>query len=374
MPRVESFAAAIALLDKYPWFRLYPMEVHPEFEAAVRHAVRERASLRERAEWQARLRERQKPAVFAKQPDQAIDSYAVGAFVEMSGKQDWGPGKIVEIVENKLHILFRDRRDGEGRTPSIFLRTAPALHLAKVQSDPVLDNLPPLLGQAGRLQLPKARLTFEEAKDRFLRHFPGGFENERYLKQERAYKVAANLKFRDQLSLDRVGKILAADDASSTKLFTSPASSIISSVGLVSPIESAAFRDAMRDKAAARVFYEALFNLLREREPGGKEFDAYVDAPEQLPAKRARVATWPNATVPLYIAQPERFLFLKPEVSKAAAESLAFDMHYQPRVNWATYSAFLEMGSIYLDLLRPIGARDLIDVQTFIFVVGGGYD
>lgn len=372
-PRVHSFDAAIALLDKYPWFRLCLMEVHPEFAAAVRHEVRKRASLSELAQWQEELL-RQSFSMFSGRLNQAADGYAVGALVQMSSRQDWGPGKIVDIVDNKLHIIFRDRRDGEGGRPTILLRTAPALHLAGVQSDPLLDNLPPLVGRPGSLQLPKARLTFKEAWEKFLHHFPGGFENAHYLKEERAYKVAANRRFQEEIGLKRAREAFAAQDAAQTDAVISLAASITTSVRLVAPFESAAFHDALRDKAAARIFYEAFFNLLNSPEFGGREFDAYVGALEQLPAKRGRVATWPNATVPLYIAQPERFLFLKPEVSKAAAEMLAFDLRYESRVNWATYSAFLEMGNVYLNLLRPLGARDLIDVQTFIFVVGGGYD
>jgi hypothetical protein len=36
---VGSWSAALALLDKYPWHRLYPLEVHPEFRGRVMQAV-----------------------------------------------------------------------------------------------------------------------------------------------------------------------------------------------------------------------------------------------------------------------------------------------------------------------------------------------
>ena len=32
------------------------------------------------------------------------------------------------------------------------------------------------------------------------------------------------------------------------------------------------------------------------------------------------------------------------------------------------------MGAVYLDLLKPMGARDYLDVQSFIYVSCGGYD
>lgn len=39
---VDSFEAALALIDRYPWHILVPMEVHPDFRLAVWLAVEER--------------------------------------------------------------------------------------------------------------------------------------------------------------------------------------------------------------------------------------------------------------------------------------------------------------------------------------------
>jgi NAD-dependent deacetylase len=52
---VHSFREALALLDRYPWFRLIPLEVHHEYLDAVVHAVRERGGPREAARWLLRL-------------------------------------------------------------------------------------------------------------------------------------------------------------------------------------------------------------------------------------------------------------------------------------------------------------------------------
>jgi hypothetical protein len=41
-PVVDSWAAAVALLDQYPWQRLSPLMVHPEFSERIWSAVRER--------------------------------------------------------------------------------------------------------------------------------------------------------------------------------------------------------------------------------------------------------------------------------------------------------------------------------------------
>jgi hypothetical protein len=39
---VDSWEAALRLLDRYPWQTLYPLKVHPEFRARVWIALKER--------------------------------------------------------------------------------------------------------------------------------------------------------------------------------------------------------------------------------------------------------------------------------------------------------------------------------------------
>jgi hypothetical protein len=43
----------------------------------------------------------------------------------------------------------------------------------------------------------------------------------------------------------------------------------------------------------------------------------------------------------------------------------------RPQLNWLTYAKLLEMSGQLLEALRPYGARDFIDVQSFIWMVGG---
>ena len=39
---VDSWKAALKILDQYPWFRLYPIRIHPEFRQKIWVAVQER--------------------------------------------------------------------------------------------------------------------------------------------------------------------------------------------------------------------------------------------------------------------------------------------------------------------------------------------
>ena len=152
------------------------------------------------------------------------------------------------------------------------------------------------------------------------------------------------------------------------------AQKVLSGLNLLSPYESAAFHDAMREQSALRSFFTTLLLVLDADPLTAGIFDEYVNAVSALPAARSRVATWPVATLFPYLAAPSRYMFLKPEVTKIAADSLGFDLKYDPLPNWNTYEALQRMGAIYLGLLRPFGARDFVDVQSFIWVTCGGYD
>jgi len=65
-------------------------------------------------------------------------------------------------------------------------------------------------------------------------------------------------------------------------------------------------------------------------------------------------------------------MFLKPEVSKECADRLAFNLNYTPTLNWLTYQKLLEMSKLLMEHLRPLGAREMIDVQSFMWVIGQG--
>jgi hypothetical protein len=58
-----------------------------------------------------------------------------------------------------------------------------------------------------------------------------------------------------------------------------------------------------------------------------------------------------------------------PKSLSAEGERLHVDLRYDSRPNWTTYERLLRMSQILLDRLRPLGARDWIDVQSFIYVV-----
>ena len=76
-----------------------------------------------------------------------------------------------------------------------------------------------------------------------------------------------------------------------------------------------------------------------------------------------------------FIAQPEQHIFLKPNVSRAAARAYGFDFQYQSRPNWQTYASFLAFADAVRADLTDLKPRDMIDIQSFMWVQGSSeYD
>ncbi len=295
-------------------------------------------------------------------------AYREGMLVENTACPKWGPGKIVHISGNKMYVIFRDLEEESAR---VFPIDSPVLRLASVQSDPILDNLPPLIEKKGQWVLPAKRYTLESLRRIFLHEFPAGFSDANYLSKERAYKLDAHVKFQQALGLEQMRELV---QAGKTKELVAKALKVVKKINIISRFEKAALSDAMKDETAARSLFGALLEVLDAPSVTEQSFVRYLDTVCSLPAERGRVASWPVATVLLYLISPDRYMFLKPQVTKSAAESLGFDLKYDATPNWTTYEALLRMGNIYLEMLRPMGARDFVDVQSFIYVSCGGYE
>jgi hypothetical protein len=136
-------------------------------------------------------------------------TFTKGMLVTNSGASDWGPGKIVHVSDDNLHIVFRDLEENMAR---VFRADAPALRIAESLSDPILDNLPPLDEKNGRWVLGTRRLTLESVKRRFWHEFPAGIADPAYMERERNYKLAAHLKFQQLLGIIEIRGLLSRGD------------------------------------------------------------------------------------------------------------------------------------------------------------------
>ena len=202
---------------------------------------------------------------------------------------------------------------------------------------------------------------------KFLRFFPGGFTDETYVDWERDYKWAAHLRWREQLSRDELAKLIGAGDFAAV---AERAVRIESRTNLLFSFEKMALRDAVRSGPGARAFAEGLYDLLHGPGTPGDRFERWVDLLAALPRRQTRVLTWPLATVFGFIAEPRRHFFLKPRVTQLAFDEYGLEFAYVSRPSWQTYSHLLSLARRVAADLADLEPRDMIDIQSFLWVQG----
>jgi hypothetical protein len=143
-----------------------------------------------------------------------------------------------------------------------------------------------------------------------------------------------------------------------------------SRTNLLFSFEKMALRDAVRTEDGARIFAGALQDWLHLRKRGEAAFTNFVEAMDRLPRKQTRVLTWPLVTVFGFLAKPLQHIYLKPQVTKAAAAAYGRPFHYSSRPNWETYADLLAFAAEVKEDLADLKPRDMIDVQSFLWVMG----
>ena len=204
-------------------------------------------------------------------------------------------------------------------------------------------------------------------RKKFLRFFPGGFRDETYIDWERGYKWTAHQQWQEQLSQAEMKRLIGAKDYAEV---AARAVRIESRTNLLFSFEKMALRDAVRSTAGARMFAEGLHDLVHGSGPAEKQFGAWIDVVGALPRKQTRVLTWPLVTVFGFIAQPDSHFFLKPMVTRRAFEEYGIDFRYTSRPSVETYAHLLELAAKVKRDLRDTKPRDMIDIQSFLWVQG----
>ncbi|HUO93814.1 MAG TPA: hypothetical protein VMU22_12870 [Rhizomicrobium sp.] len=197
--------------------------------------------------------------------------------------------------------------------------------------------------------------------------FPGGFRDETYLAWERDYKWEAHREWEADLNAKTFRKALEEERYLD---IAARAVRIESGRSLLFSFEKMALRDAVRETHGARLFAEGLFAFLHGKEPLEARFDAWCETVAALPRKQTRVLTWPLATVFGFIAQPRVHIFLKPNTIKDAARVLGLSFDYQSRPNGRAYAAYLALAKRVRSEIRDMRPRDMIDIQSFLWVQG----
>jgi hypothetical protein len=225
----------------------------------------------------------------------------------------------------------------------------------------------PTKGGVGKARAREISASAMRCRRKFLRFFPDGFQDETYVAWERDYKWTAHQQWLEVLDRGRFRTLLTKGEFAE---IAGHAVKIESRTNLLFSFEKMALRDAVKSTEGAQLFAEGLFNFLHGSGTPQRKFEKWVEIVAALPRKQTRVLTWPLLTVWGFIAQPETHIFLKPNVTRIAAREYGFDFHYQSRPTWQTYESLLEFAEQVRGDVKDLKPRDLIDIQSFIWVQG----
>jgi hypothetical protein len=214
---------------------------------------------------------------------------------------------------------------------------------------------------------PQRRTAALRCRRKFLRFFPKGFRDETYIDWERDYKFRAHERWTELLGPTIYRRLLSRGEYQEA---AKRAVQIESRTNLLFSFEKMALRDAVRSPAGARAFAEGLYAFLYGGGADQRVFESWCGVLAQLPRRQTRVLTWPLATVFGFLAQPGRHLFLKPNVTRIAARAYEYDFSYVSRPGWDTYASLLEFAERIRRDLYDLRPRDMIDLQSFIWVQG----
>ncbi len=210
-------------------------------------------------------------------------------------------------------------------------------------------------------------MSARRARRTFLDYFPGGFRDESYLAWERDYKWEAARAW--DAALDRASFRRLRREGRHAEI-AATAVRIESRTNLLFSFEKMALRDAVASQEGAEAFADGLYDWLWGPGSEEKRFEQWCDVVAGLPRRQTRVATWPVLTVFGFLARPRVHVFLKPNVTRVAAEAYGHDLPYSSRPGWDTYGALLAFAKQVKRDLAHLKPRDMIDVQSFLWVLG----
>jgi len=273
-----------------------------------------------------------------------------GDFVINQMAPDWGRGKILEKLGDNYRIFFED--EGEKTVSPV----------AKLEKIEIEDENPILEHANAETDFSKYR-TPKDLEANFLELFPGGFEDPEYIDGERNYKVAASTFAKEVLSAKRIISLL---EQKNFEEISKLAKKVVNKTNLVFPNEIMSFSAGLTAKPEnEKIFSEAFFYHLYSKDSLKERFMTFVKALNQLDA-----AKWTTASYFLHLTYPENSPFMKPVVTKKAAEAFGYPLDYTTNIQWDTYNRLIEFSKFIgkkisaHPLLKP---KDMIDIQGFMW-------
>ncbi|MCP4321750.1 MAG: DUF3553 domain-containing protein [Psychromonas sp.] len=276
--------------------------------------------------------------------------YKKGERVRHPKLADWGLGEVLADSGNdSVKVFFV----GVGEK-FLSLKYVQPVHVSSENAHhPVLDNL--------KVQKCTSKFKYqslEQSVDCFLTRFPDGFYGELFKKEvgkgkEKAHKQAEELLNEDLL----IDCIITGDH----QQITENVLAVVHASKLFSSVEKSDLKKALSKADAQKKFSLCLYKLLYCKEKLQGRFVSFSKVLQEL-----NIAKWSIASYFLFIMQPKRYMFIKPNSMQHASELCGFEINFKAQVNWLTYESTLKFSEYLFTELAELKPRDMTDVQLFM--------
>ena len=279
----------------------------------------------------------------------------------------WKRGKVIEIISPYAIIHFPALANSPQGPQRKLREDAPQLTKSSVQSDPDLDGIetgPAKPKKATKRKVKDLANGIDEAVQWFEQTYPAKFDDEKFVDNDLRNKRAAAEVFKANFG---EGRGAAMVDQGQHAQIASTLDGIFRATNILSPFEIKAVHKAFAkgDESSTKVLGLTLAFMSN---PTMQSFKQMSEAVSQLPADGGKVHTWPIVTLLPFLGDPTRYIALKPTNTELIAARMNMNLKYDTIPNWETYDAFLRMANALLERLKPLGAKDMIDVQQFMWV------
>lgn len=300
------------------------------------------------------------------------------SIVEHINRPEWGRGVVVDSRNDAQKLVIFDdgvtRKIGEDYWDKLRPVTLPAeeqaallARAARIVAAPATPAKKASGARAAAATRSPPVMTFEEQVRQFLVMFPKGFDDERFISEERGRSGATGSEGYKQRAIDDAQELLSA--AALEPLLASGAYDEVfkRACAVVKRTENLLFWrtesgpfsrvPAERHEAVAR----ALFALLHGAGPVARRFDALAGA------LQIEKAGWALPTVFGALFAPGEHYFVRATIADKQARILDVETMRKPLPDGATYERFVEMARALAARLRAsdLTPRDLMDVYSF---------
>jgi hypothetical protein len=204
-------------------------------------------------------------------------------------------------------------------------------------------------------------------KKRFLKFFPNSFRDQQYIDWERTYKWEAHKLWNELLGQEEFKRLLHEREYTE---IANRALRVEGKCNFLFSFEKMALRDGVRTTDGAYNFAQGLYNLLHERGSRKEKFIEWIVAISKLPRIKSRVCSWPVVTFFPFIAQPTKYIILKPTAMITAARELGYDLDYSSKPSFRTYESLLDFAELTRGGIADLKPKDYHDIQSFLWVIG----